>query len=138
MHCLHTVEWRGGRRQRLIDLVAKAPGRIDVFAPNTKLFSDYDPEAAVQYMREIIGRRYGWRAVFRAALPHLAVVRLFVRPVTDDSANGRYPPHCSAAVSRACTAGGVDPVLRLPAYLTEPGDLARSHLFSEYLFTLVP
>ena len=138
LHCLHTREFQGGKADLLADLVKRAPGKIDVFAPNTELFRDYRPLKAVGAMREIIGRRYGWRAALRVSLSHLAVIRLVVRPVTDDDANGRYPPHCSGAISRACSAGGVDPVLRLPAYLTEPGDLARSHLFSEYLFTLVP
>lgn len=138
LHCLHTREFQGGQEDRLADLVKRAPGKIDVFAPNTELFRGYRPLQAVAAMREIVGRKYGWWAALRVALPHLAVIRLLVRTVTDDKANGRYPPHCSGAVSRACSAGGVDPVLRLPAYLTEPGDLARSHLFSKYLFTLVP
>lgn len=138
LHCLHTKEWIGGRDDVLADLVAKSPGRIDVFAPNTDLFLKYNPLLAVGAMRDIVGRKYGWWSVFRAALPHLAVIRLFVPAVTDDKANGRYPPHCSGAVSRACVVGGVDPVLRLPAYLTEPSDLARSHLFAKYLFTLEP
>ena len=138
LRCLHTQEFRGGREESLADLVKRAPGKIDVFAPNTELFRSYRPLLAVAAMREIVGHRYGWWAVLRVSLSHLAVIRLFVPTVTDDKANGRYPPHCSGAISRACTAGGVDPVLRLPAYLTEPGDLARSHLFSEYLFTLVP
>jgi hypothetical protein len=87
-------------------------------------------------MIEITGRRYGWWSLLWVAMVHLPVVRLLVRPDTDDSANGSLP-FCSQAVARACRAGGVDPVPNLADRLTEPGDLARS-VFFRYRFTLFP
>jgi len=82
-----------------------------------------------QLLSNLVERWPGVIDVFRAH------VRLFVRPETDDAANGTHPPFCSQAVALACRAGGVDPVPQLADRLTEPGDLARSPFFA-YLFTL--
>ncbi len=131
--CLETVQGRGGRAVLLSNLVRSHA--IDVFGPDVSGHR-FDRLAAVEAMIEITGRRYGWRSLGHAALVHLPLVRLFIRPGTDDAANGSLP-FCSQAVARACRAGGVDPVPNLADRLTEPGDLARSRFF-RYRFTLVP
>ena len=131
--CLETLQGRGGRAVLLSNLVRECPGQIDVYAATGEPF---DRAAAVEAMIEITGRPYGWWSLLLVALVHLPVVRLLVRPNTDDAANGSLL-FCSQAVARACRAGGVDPVPRLADRATEPGDLARSALF-HYRFTLFP
>jgi hypothetical protein len=131
--CLETVQGGGGRAVLLSNLVRRRPGRIDVYAANASR-RRFDRKAAVAAMIEITGSRYGWWSLVKATFLHLPIVRLFVRPDTDDAANGSLP-FCSQAVARACRAGGVDPVPRLADRLTEPGDLARSAFF-RYRFTL--
>ena len=131
--CLDTIQWHGGRAVLLSNLVKKYPGRIDVYTAEAN-GAPFDRRAAVEAMIEITGRPYGWWSLLWVALVHLAVVRLFVRPNTDDAANGSLP-FCSQAVSRASRAGGVDPVPRLADRATEPGDLARSRFYS-FLCTL--
>ena len=133
--CLETLQGRGGRAALLSNLVRARPGRIDVFAANATR-RRFDRSAAVAAMIEITGRRYGWWSLILVALVHLPVIRLLVRPNTDDAANGSLP-FCSQAVARACRAGRVDPVPNLADRLTEPGDLARS-VFFRYRFTLIP
>jgi len=128
--CLETIQGRGGRAVLLSNVVASSPGRIDVYAAG----EPFDRTAAVEAMIEITGRRYGWWSLVRTAVIHLPVARLFVRPNTDDAADGSLPV-CSQAVARAVRAGGVDPVPNLADRLTEPGDLARS-VFFRYRFTL--
>ena len=133
--CLETLQGRGGRAVLLSNLVRECPGQIDVYAVGAT-GEPFDRAAAVEAMIEITGRPYGWWSLLLVALVHLPVVRLLVRPNTDDTANGSLP-FCSQAFAKACRAGGVDPVPRLADRLTEPGDLARSALF-RYRFTLFP
>lgn len=136
---LMCLETRGGRWARAVTLksqVEAAPGRYDVFRSNP---GDYAPSfcrpSAVGWMRRLCGRRYGWLNILRVVFSRMLVVRWLVPPVTDDQADGRFPPFCSQAVAMACRAGGVDPVPYLADRATEPGDLARS-LFFRYRFTL--
>jgi len=133
--CLETVQGRGGRAVLLSTLVEDAPGRIDVFRTLPRL-RRFRRQAAVEAMIEITGRRYGWLALWKAALRHLPFVRFLVRPETDDAADGHLP-FCSQAVARAYRLGGLDPVPTLADRMTEPGDLARSAAL-EYRFTLGP
>jgi hypothetical protein len=133
--CLETIQGRGGRAVLLSNLVQERSGRIDVYAAGAS-GEPFDRQAAVEAMIEITGQRYGWWSLLRTALVHLPVARLFVRPSTDDAANGSLPV-CSQAVARAMRAGGVDPVPNLADRATEPGDLARS-VFFRYRFTLFP
>jgi len=133
--CLETVQGAGGRAVLLSTAVQEGPGRIDVYRANANR-RRFDRQAAVEGMIEITGRRYGWWSLIKAALVHLPVVRLLVRPETDDEADGSLP-FCSQAVARAYRAGGVDPVPNLADRATEPGDLARSTFF-RYRFTLTP
>ena len=131
--CLDTVQGHGGRAVLLSNLVQRYPGQIDVYSAGAN-GQPFDRQAAVEAMIEITGQPYGWLSLVWVAFVHLAVVRLFVRPNTDDAANGSLP-FCSQAVARAVRAGGVDPVPRLADRLTEPGDLARSRFYS-FLCTL--
>lgn len=126
----------GGQAQSLSNLVARWPGAIDFYRANATR-RRWSREKALAAMIAITGVPYGRWNLFRASLLHLPVVRLFVRPETDDEANGTYPPFCSQAIARACRAGGVDPVLNCGDRITEPGDLARSSFF-EYKCTLLP
>ncbi len=132
--CLETVQGCGGHALLLSTVVHDMPGRIDVYRANATC-RRFDRLAAVNAMIEITGRHYGWWSLLRVSLTHLPFIRLVVRPKTDDNLNGSLP-FCSQAVSRACRAGGVDPVPNLADCATEPGDLARSAFF-RYRFTLV-
>lgn len=135
LYIVDVLQFHGGRRVRLGDEVARYPGRYDVFRVNTIRFRELDRETAVERMLKYADGKYGWWNVFRTSLRHLAFIRLVVPLLTDDEANGTYPPFCSQAASRAYRAAGVDPVPNLADRITEPGDLARSLLFS-YFCTL--
>ncbi|TWT30350.1 hypothetical protein KOR34_49090 [Posidoniimonas corsicana] len=137
LYCVEVREWHGGRAVTLASQVRRCPARIDVFAVNPRgRWTDYDRAAAARCMRLLAGCDYGYWSVLRAALLHLPLVRLFVRPETEDQAAASRPPFCSQACALADrVAGGVDPVPHLADRLTEPADLARSP-FYEYRFTL--
>jgi hypothetical protein len=129
------LQFHGGRIVPLADEVSRHPGRYDVYRANTIRFPELDRDAAVEQMRHYADGQYGWWNVVRASLRHLAFVRLLIPPLTDDKANGTYPPFCSQAAGTAYREAGVDPVPNLADRVTEPGDLARSLLFS-YFCTL--
>jgi hypothetical protein len=124
----------GGRAQLLSNIVAQWPGVCDVYRANAGRRRFSRPKALTA-MIAITGKPYGSWNLWRAALLHLPLLRLFVRPAMDDAEDSRWPPFCSQAVSMACRLGGVDPVPHLADRLTEPADLARSAFF-QYRFTL--
>jgi len=134
--CVHTVQGRGGVVDHLSELVAKYPGKIAVYRVCEAARRRYSRAKAVAEMKRIIGLPYGWPAILTAACLHLPIVRWFVRPLRSDEANGGLP-FCSAAVSRASRAGGLDPVPNLADKFTEPGDLARSAAMKPR-FVLIP
>lgn len=129
---LDTVQFRGGRRVLLSDQVRMYPGRWDIY---DVLDADYNPNRSVLAMLSVVGHRYGWRAIAKAAFLYLPFIRWFVRPLADDEANGDLP-FCSMAVSRALREGGVDPVPNCADRITTPNDLARSAAL-KYRFTLI-
>ena len=137
LFCCETRGWTGGRAVTLASQVRRFPGQIDVFETNPGgRWSNYDRAAAVRYMRRLAGHDYGFASVARAALLHLPVIRLGLRPALGDGAATSLPPFCSEACAMADRiGGGVDPVPFLADRLTEPGDLARSS-FYQYRFTL--
>jgi len=128
----------GGRAVSLQRYVRRVPGRIDVFRTNPNdRFGNFDRHGAVVKMRELLGCEYGYLGLLHAALLHLPVVRLFVRPELNDQTISKRPPFCSQAVAMACRlGGGIDPVPHLADRLTEPADLARTPFF-QYMFTLL-
>lgn len=135
LFCLEMRQFVGGRAVLLSNIVEQFPGRVDVYRTNPAGFS-FQPGQAVEAMKRLTGTAYGWWAVIEAGILHTLLVRWILTPTTDDESNGT-PPFCSMAVSRACRAGGQDPVPNLSDRFTEPGDLARSPFF-QYRFTLVP
>lgn len=136
--CCEVREWHGGRAVSLESQVRRYSARIDLFRANPESrWPEYDRLAAVRFMRSLAGCDYGYTSVLRASLLHLPLVRLAVRPETEDNARDSRPPFCSQAVAMADRlAGGVDPVPYLADRLTEPCDLAQSP-FYQYQFTLV-
>lgn len=126
----------------LAERVREYSGRLDVFEANAReQRSDFQRDAAVEYMVRMTGRRYGYPTLARVALFHLPIVRWFIRPSFDDKAGHQSPeeaePICSEAVALAYrVGGGVDPVPMLADRYTEPADLARSPFF-RYRCTLV-
>ena len=126
-------QWLGGHAVTLSSQVEAAPGRWDVFT--SAMPWAFDGAAAAETMIRLTGTRYGWWNVARVAVLHLPLLWWLARPLLRDDANGSAP-YCSEAVSRACRAGGIDPVPNLADRLTEPSDLARSAFF-RYRFTLV-
>ncbi len=135
---LEVTGFHGGRAIMLSRQVRRHPGRIDVYRANPDArWPEYDRMGAVRFMRRLCGCGYGYAGLLGAALLHLPLVRLFVRPELDDRAIDRRPPFCSQACAMADRlGGGVDPVPHLADRLTEPADLARSP-FYKYCFTLV-
>jgi len=118
--CLETVQGRGARISHLSALLRSYDG---VLVRRVKV--RFNRKAAVGYMRDLIGKPYGWWSLARATLLHCFLWRFLVTPDLDDKANSTLP-FCSQAVAAALRAGGVDPVPNLADRLTEPGDLARS------------
>jgi len=142
LRLLDTLQGRGARNVSLRDQVERFPGSWDVFEPDPGNMAEifhvaYSPDVAVDTVRQYVGKPYGWGAIFLAALVHLPVVRLCVRPETDDAATINGPPFCSHLQALADRQAGFDPVPNLADRLVEPGDLARS-LFYRYRFTLDP
>lgn len=141
---LMCVEMRtgGGRAVLLSNIVKQFPGACDVYAASPTGPGEYGPKsrfsrlAAVKTLIGITGTKYGHWNLWRAALYHLPIVRLFMKPDNDDAETSKWPPFCSAAVSLACRAGGVDPCPELADRITEPGNLANTTFFT-YKFTLV-
>ncbi|QEG37841.1 hypothetical protein [Bythopirellula goksoeyrii] len=137
LFCCEVRELKGGRAVTLASQVRKFPGRIDVFATNPdNRWAEYDRHGAIQHMLQLTGCDYGYRGLLEAALLHVPLWRVFMRPTTDDSHVVKRPPFCSEACAMADRIGGhVDPVPHLADRITEPADLARSS-FYRYRFTL--
>ena len=108
------------------------PGEIDVYGPYLGAF---DRDLITKEMIEIVGQKYGWRNLAATIARHLPMLAGFVRPTLDDEAKSKYPPFCSAAVSRAFRVAGIDLVPNLSDDDTEPADLSRSG-FLAYRFTI--
>lgn len=140
LFCLEVREWYGGRAVLLDREVAKRPERIEVYRLLEELRNPDDLAMydIVRTMRRFAGGNYGYWSVLRTALYHLPLVRLAMKPMTDDEMDNGRPPYCSQAVSYAYrVSGGVDLVPNAADCVTEPADLARSSVL-EYQFTLVP
>lgn len=141
-------EFHGGRHDPLSHEVNQHNGRIDVFRPcpifhkplpdgTTQEFV-FDGAAAAKKMLEISKPgEYGYQGVLLAALNHLPIIRWFRGFTVDDLLERQWPPFCSQAYAYAVRQSYVDPVPFRPDFKTEPGDLTRSTLLSNYLFTLV-
>lgn len=145
LFCLEVREWHGGRAVLLSHEVARRPGLIDVYRlrPQTKcncrpIATCRQIQGAVRKMLRFAGSRYGYWSVLRTALYHLPIVRMCIKPLTDDRMENGRPPYCSQAVAYAYRVGaGIDLVPNAADCVTEPADLARSALL-EYQFTLWP
>ena len=101
---LEVREFHGGRAVTLSSQVKKYPRRIDVFRPNAdNRWPRYDLEGSLEIMRRFASSDYGYGSVLFAAMTHLPLFRIFVRPDRDDSSctGKRKPPFCSQAVALA-------------------------------------
>ena len=142
--CAEVREWVGGRVVTLSSQVDRYPGRIDVYklppSQAVKLsssgdsFSRYRTAAA---MLRKAGHPYGWSSILNSSLAFLPGVRWLRSDDFEDESRKGQPEYCSAAVSNAHRAGGLDVVPNLADQFTLPGDLARSACF-RYAFTLEP
>ena len=137
---LEVREFYGGRAVLLESLVAKQPGKIDVFRANPEnRWPSYRRDRAVSVMQLFAGCEYGYWNVLGTAMTHLPGIRQLMKPDLNDlTTRGELhrPPFCSQACAIADRlGGGVDPVPHLSDRYTEPADLARS-VFYKYLFTL--
>lgn len=140
LFCLEVRELHGGRAILLEREVARRPGRIDVFrlTDACRLGHEINLHGAIAKMRRFAGADYGYWSVIRTALYHVPIVRMRLRPMTDDATENGRPPYCSQAVSYALRVGsGVDLVPQLADCATEPSDLARSAKLA-YQFTMQP
>jgi hypothetical protein len=137
LFCCEVRELKGGRAVTLESQVRRYPGRIDVFAVNPdNRWPDYNRQGAARIMQQLAGCDYGYGGVLQAALLHLPLWRLLVRPEMVDDQTPQRPPFCSQACAMADRiGGGVDPVPHLADRITEPADLSRS-AFYRYRFTL--
>jgi hypothetical protein len=137
LFCLEVLQLAGGRAVTLSSQIRPHPGRWDVYEVNPdNRWPDYDRSGATRFMKRLCGCDYGYAGLLAAALLHLPLIRLLVRPDMEDRAVDHRPPFCSqACVMADRIGGGVDPVPQLADRLTEPADLARSP-FYRYKFTL--
>lgn len=134
---VETREWEGAGISLLKTQVEKYPGQIDVFRTNPNDVPGYSRKAAAAYMRRFEGARYGYRAVWRAAIDFLPGVRLFGKHDYKRENGKHKSPFCSQLCAMADhLGGGIDPIPHLANRITLPGDLAHSR-FYRYLFTLV-
>lgn len=137
LFCCEVRELRGGRAVTLESQVRRYPGQIDVFQidPDDR-WPEYDEYRANLFMQRLAGCDYGYAGLLKAAVLHMPLWRLLVKPELDDTSIDDHPPFCSHACAMADRlGGGVDPVPHLADRITEPGDLARSP-FYRYWFTL--
>ena len=135
---LQIREFQGGNAVPLESQVAKFPGKIDVFSIDAKHFPEFDGKGAVDYMRVLTGRNYGYWGVVRLALLRVPFLRRLWRFDADDAHDSGQAPFCSHAVTSACRiGGGVDPVPRTPDDLVSPWMLTQS-LLVNYEFSLTP
>lgn len=140
INVLEMRQFRGGSSLPFEYHVEKYGGRIDVFSINTERFPEYDADATIEVMRDLVTRGYGYNGAATLALRHLPFIwRLFpvdITDVLDPDETRNVRPFCSHAIAIALQLGGdVDPVLRMPAYLVEPAHLTNSHVFN-YEFTI--
>ena len=132
--CLEMRELRGGRAVTLASQVERFPGCIDAYTVRGVFWNKFDRHAAVQAMIRRCGGQYSYAGLWSAALLHLPFVRLLAKPNLDDVDQGAdaMPEFCSQAVANAARlGGGIDPVPNTSDRITEPGDLARSHLWEK-------
>lgn len=142
---LEIREFVGGRAVTLASQVRRFPGQIDVFLPvgpsglKPHPANVYDGTAAAEVMLRKAGNDYSYWGLAAASVQHLPIVRWWSKPDMNDGGKpGIKPEFCSQAVASAARiGGGVDPVPNLSDRTTEPGDLARSQLWS-YRWTLRP
>ena len=145
LNCCEVRELIGGRTSRLADQVARAPGRIDVYRPATKIVHGdlsmaVDRGEVVNHMLQLAEPdHYGWQDCWSAYLLHSGIGRWLgmrsMHAVIDDARDIDGPLTCSGAVSAAFRMAGLDLVPNLADQFTEPADLSRSGLL-RYLFTL--
>lgn len=149
LECLEVREGWGGRITELSWQVEEY-GAIDVYRPSPSHHKYVDGRwvevrltaerraKMVRLMRSYCRpREYGYGKVFHVWLTHLPVVRWLLPIDTDDKENRDIAPFCSEAYCHACRLAYTDPVPNKPDWRTEPGDLTRSPLLDNYLFTLV-
>jgi hypothetical protein len=123
--------------QRLSEIVAQWPGKIDVYRPMwLPSKRSLQTRESLAEMARVCGRNYGWYNLLRVALRFCPVLWRLLPRDEDDAEESAFPLFCSAAVSRADRCGGLDPVPRKPDRLTTPSDLAMSSV-AEYQFTLI-
>lgn len=138
---LELREWYGGRAVTLESQVAEYPHRIDLFRPDVVRFPEFEAGGAVEVMRYLTGRKYGYWQIARLTALRVPGLRLlWPLRMSDDLPAEKFSgaPFCSHAVCLATRiGGGVDPCPRKPDDLVTPNDLTWS-LFYEYVGTLVP
>lgn len=137
LYVLESREWYGTRAVRLDNYLERLPVGVDVYRPQCE---PRQRPAAVCEARRKLGRPYAYRNVLRAGLTHVPGARFFLPIDTDDDGRsplyGEHPDksdepefreHCSQFYNSSWRIGArIDWVPRLPDYLTEPNDLARS------------
>jgi len=132
---LEMRECVGGRIMPLQYHVERFPGSIDLFSPDLDRWPKFDPAKAVDVMRNLVLRNYGYRGIARIALRRMPLLWRFCKidtrdVLTPDEAR-RVKPFCSQAVAIACEQAGVDVVPRMPSCFVQPSDLTHS-LFWQY------
>ncbi len=140
--CVDTEEGRGGGVAPLSAMIAKYPGKIDVFQANSgNRWPEYDPlrsKLAEAFWDEITPQWYGTWTAARMVLTRLALLRFLIQPNHDDQHISARPPVCSSAIARLTRqVTGIDTVSGLADNSTWPVHLERS-LFYEAMWRLVP
>lgn len=146
LECIEYKEFRGARTTNMDIQVNNHSGRIDVFRPSRQIqvFNEknlsgewiyLDPFSVTNIIRIEAGMPYGWDDIFKIAITYIPFSRLIFKTDMNDDTSDDESRVCSGSISRAYRLGYCDPVKFLADDYTQPGDLARSVMFS-YLFTL--
>lgn len=144
VECLEVREFWGGRITDLAWQVEQFGGQIDVFRPSPEYVSTNAEGVTARYFLDTKGvvrtirplcrpREYGYLSVLAMA----PLIRWCFPMCCDDKVASGYPPYCAEVYAYGIRMNFVDPVPMLPDHRTEPGDLTRSPLLANYLFTLV-
>src|SRR4030065_368110 len=123
---LEMKEGAGGRAIPFESMVKSYPGCWDLYQPDLERWPEYNAEAAVAYMRELTGKKYGKRALYQLIIRRIPFLWHWFRCKMEDPRRWSYPPFCSFAGAIACRNGGEGkPGMNLPEGMVTPRALCR-------------
>lgn len=129
--CIEMLQSTGGRAVALSKYVSTYPGAVDVYRP---IVTPEQAAGALEAMKELTSTPYGWLPLFRAGIRQIPFMANIVPPARNLNGIAKYP-FCSAAITRAYHAVGVDLVKGKEDCDTSPADLSRAPML-QYVASL--